>query len=147
MSGPTRDLLVGLAGELDTAGVGVYSTSSVVADPSTGIYFGKTPATPNRTITLATYFTDDELKIAASTYRVNVNLRGTPYDTLDAVDLSDAVFSVLHGLERRSYGSVALVQMYRVNSIELGTDDLDRSERSDNYELLLDMPVTVLRPW
>lgn len=142
----TRDLLVGLAGELATAGVGSY-TGSPVVNPNTGIFFKALPTLPDRCIALTVYSSSDEAKVSLSHVRVQLWFRGKVNDSVDVDDLADAAFNVLQGLEDRYYGSVHLVQALRVSSVPMGVDDSKRAERSDNYQIDLDVPTTSGRPW
>lgn len=138
----TRDLLNGLAGELSPIG----STPPVAAG-GTGIFAKALPTSPDRAVALNAYASVDEAKVALSTIRVQFWFRGKPNDPLDVDDLADSAFAILQGLEDRTYGSVHLVQCNRVSSSQMGADESKRSERADNYEIDLDMPTTVGRPW
>lgn len=131
----TRDLLEGLRGELSAAGV------------TTSVFFKLLPTSPDRAIALAAYGTSDEATVASGTQRVQFWFRGDVNASLSPDDDADGVFNVLHGLTDRTYGSVHLVQMFRVSSVPLGIDGSKRSERTDNYEALLDLPVTAARPF
>lgn len=144
--GVTRDLLVGLAGELVTAGVGTYGT--IVANPNTGIYLKALPTSPDRAVSLTAYATVDEAETALSRFRVQAWCRGKTDNSVDVDDLADQIFAALHGLEDRTYGTVHLVQCLRISSVSLGVDSsTKRFERSDNYEIDLDTPSTPGRPW
>lgn len=142
---PTRDLLVGLAGEIASAGLGTYGT--VVADPNTGIYLKALPTSPARAVALTVYASTDEAVVTLSQYRVQVWCRGKADLAVDVDDLADDIFSVLQGLENRTYASVHLAQCLRISSVSLGADGSKRFERSDNYEVHLDTPATPGRPW
>lgn len=140
----SRDLLVGLAGELVTGSVALMGPQT---DPATGIYFKALPTSPDRAVALTIYSSVDQPKVALSTFRVQFWFRGKVNDSVDVDDLGDAAFTVLQGLEDRVYGSVHLVQCLRVSSVPLGVDVNKRAERSDNYQCDVDMPLTALRPW
>lgn len=137
MSGFTRDLLVGLKADLVAAGI------------ATPIYFGDLPTTPDRAMALTAYSAVDQPKVALSTLRVQVMVRGIPNDSLDGDDLADSIFNALHGLENRSYasGTVHLVQCLRISAVPLGIDTSKRSTRADNYECDVDLPLTAGRPF
>jgi hypothetical protein len=138
----TRDLLVGLATELSAAGVLTYAN-----DSTTQIFLKQLPTSPDRCLAITSYATSDEAKITLSSMRIQFWFRGTPNDSVDVDDLADAAFNVLQGMENRTYGSVHLVQCNRVSSSPLGLDENKRAERSDNYEVDVDVPVTAGRPW
>lgn len=141
----TRDLLLGLAAELVTAGIG--TTTLPVSNPSTGIYMKALPTAPDRAVALTVYSSVDQPKVALSTVRVQFFLRGKADDSADVDDLGDAIFLALQGLEDRTYGTAHLVQCNRISSVQLGIDDNKRANRSDNYEIDLDVPVTAGRPF
>lgn len=145
MSGYTSDLLLGLAAFLDSSGVGVYKTTGYAAS-DTGIFLKGLPDAPDRAISLTTYATQDMVKIAQTTVRVQVWLRGIPNNTLDVDDLGDAIFALLQGMENRDFGTAHVIQAFRISSGQLGTDTNNRSQRSDNYQFDLNVPPTSGRP-
>ena len=148
MSDFTSDLLTGLAGFLAAAGIGVtYRTSTPYLATETGVVFGLYPTSPDRCIAMTAYAATDEPKVALSKIRVELALRGVVNDSLDVDELGDSFFNLLHGIEHVQFGTAHVNQMLRVSSIQLGADTAKRNERSDNYELDVDVPVTSGRPW
>lgn len=145
MSGYTSDLLLGLAQYLDANGVGVYKPTGYLAS-DTGIFLKGLPDAPDRAISITTYATSDMVKIAQTTVRVQLWLRGVPNNTLDVDDLGDQLFALLQGMENRDFGSAHVIQAYRISSGQLGTDTNNRSQRSDNYQFDLNVPPTSGRP-
>lgn len=133
--GYTRDLLEGLKAELSAGGVTDF------------VRFGPLPTTPDRAIGISPYSPVDEPKVSRTRLRMQFRFRGIPNDSLDCDDLADAVFGILHGLEDRTYGAVHLIQCFRVSSLPGDADSSKRTERTDNYELDLDLPLTPGRPW
>lgn len=131
----TTDLLTGLAAHLTSAGI---------ADPK---FYKALPTSPDRAIALTAYSASDEPKVAASTIRVQIWFRGIVNNSLDVDELGDSVFNILQGAEDLTFGTAHVVQILRKSSIQLGADANKRNERSDNYELDLDVPVTPGRPW
>ena len=131
----TTDLLTGLA---------AYLAANGVADP---VFFKALPTTPDRCIAVTAYASTDEAKVALSHVRVQFWFRGIVNNSLDVDDLGDSVFALLQGAENLTFGTAHVVQALRVSSIQLGADASKRSERTDNYELNLDVPVTPGRPW
>lgn len=150
MSGYERDLLVGLAGVLNTAGAGKYlAPGTAYATGDTAITFGDMPdgaGFPDRCITLATYPLTDAPKEALSQVGVQVRSRGLPGDFLDASDLNVAVFNALHGLQERTFGTCYLIQLLRKSSIPMGMDASKRWETSSNFYADINPPTTALRP-
>ena len=141
------ELLVGLAGLLDAAGVGTYKPSGGYLATDTAIVFGDLPTGPNRAIALTIYASTDEIKQNLSAYRVQVRTRGNPNNSLDAGDLASVVFDTLQGIENVVLSAnVFLVQCYRLSLIPMGIDATKRSERSDNYLVQVNTPQTAHRP-
>lgn len=105
------------------------------------------PTTPDLAVALNVYDSDDEVEVARGTHRVQAMFRGLPGDSLTCDDLADQVFGVWHAREGLWLGGLFVSLMSRVSRIPLGVDGNDRSLRSDNYELLIDEPVTALRPF
>lgn len=131
----TRDLLTGLRSEVAAGGL------------ATSVFYKGLPTAPDRAIALTPYSTDDEATVATGRFRVQFWFRGSVNQALDCDDDADAVFNILHGLTDRQYGSVHLVQCFRVSSVPLGIDESKRTQRSDNYELYVDFPTTAARPF
>lgn len=144
----TADLLRGLGAYLAAASIGVaYKPAGVYLATDTGVVFGLYPTSPDRCIAMTAYATSDEAKVALSRIRVELAFRGVPNDSLDVDDLADSVFNVLHGYEDLTFGSAHVDQALRVISHATGVDDSKRSQRSDSYDLDVDVPVTAGRPW
>lgn len=144
----TVDLLTGLAQHLADADIGItYRPSDPYLPAETGVFFKALPTGPDRCVVITAYATSDEAKVALSHVRVQFWFRGVANDTLDVDNLGDDAFAVLQGAEDLTFGAAHLVQALRVSSIQLGVDDNKRSQRSDNYELDLDVPLTPGRPW
>ena len=131
----TTDLLTGLSTYLAANGV------------TTPVFFKALPTAPDRCIAITAYAATDEPKVALSHVRVQFWFRGIVNNSLDVDELGDSVFNLLQGAEDLTFGTPHVVQALRVSSIQLGADANKRSERSDNYELDLDVPITSGRPW
>lgn len=144
----TSDLVRGLAVWLADAGVGLtYRADGTPYTPAeVGIYAKALPVSPDRATAITVYGATDEPKIPVSGFRVQLWFRGRPNDTLDVDDIADPVFLALQGAENLTFGQVHVVQVLRVSSVQLGIDGNKRSERSDNYRVDVDLPVTVGRP-
>lgn len=145
MTGFTNDLLVGLAGLLNTAGVAVYKPTGYLAG-DTAIFLKNLGDSPDRAVAITAYATVDEVKVNQTTVRVQFWCRGIPNNTLDVDDLGDAIFALVQGMENVDFGTAHVIQAYRVSSGQLGIDTNNRSERSDNYQFDLNVPVTAGRP-
>jgi hypothetical protein len=144
----TSDLLTGLAAYLAAAGIGVtYRPTTPYLPGETGIFFGQYPTTPDRCVVLTAYVASDEAKVALSHIRVEFAFRGVANNSLDVGDLGDSVFNVLQGAENLTFGTAHVVQAWRVISAATGVDGNKRSQRSDSFELDVDVPVTSGRPW
>lgn len=132
----TRELLMGLRADLAAGGV----TATVVVSRDL-------PTTPHAAISLGVYDSADEVEVARGTHRVQAMFRGAPDDSLSCDDLADAVFGLWHAREGLWLGGLHVALISRVSRIPLGMDGNNRSLRSDNYELLVDEPVSALRPF
>ena len=137
----TRDLLSGLATDLNTQGLATFTGGA-----GGNVFFKALPTSPDRAVSLTAYSSQDEVTEALSTIRVQFMFRGNPDDATDVDDLADAVFLWLQGLQGRDYGTVHVTHATRVSAIQLGIDDSKRSERSDNYSLTCNLPQTSGRP-
>ena len=131
----TTDLLTGLSTSLAANGI---------TDP---VFFKALPTSPDRCVAVTAYSSSDEAKVALSHIRVQFWFRGIANNSLDVDVLGDAVFDVLQGVEHVQMGTAHVNQMLRVSSAQLGADANKRNERTDNYELDVDVPVTSGRPW
>jgi len=131
----TTDLLTGLSTYLAANGV------------TTPVFFKALPTAPDRCIAITAYAATDEPKVALSHVRVQFWFRGIVNNSLDVDELGDSVFNLLQGAEDLTFGTAHVVQALRVSSIQLGADANKRNERSDNFQLDVDVPITLGRPW
>ena len=141
----TADLLDGIARLLDAAGVAQYRPDSPYRAGDIPVTFKSMPANPDRAVTLSAYGDSDHPTIPLGQRRLQVRVRGIAEDSLDADEIADAVFGVLHGLTHQQFGSVHAIQIRRISTIPLGLDELQRDERSDNYAIDVNTPETPLR--
>lgn len=141
-----RDLLVGLADVLDTAGAATYRASGGYLADETAVVFGDLPTGPDRVVALALYQATDAIEQNLSTRRMQVMMRSVPNDSLDVGDLADDVFDALHVLENTACGVVHVVQCFRTSVVPLGMDEQRRYLRADNYQLDINTPATPGRP-
>lgn len=148
--GATTDLLTGLAGELNDAGVAVYDPTRiwVADDTDAAIVFGIMPPLPDRVVMLTAYkIGGDDPQHPAAAFRVQARTRGNPSDVLSVGDLDDAVDVVFQGLTDRVYGAVHLTQLLNRSSLQIGQDTNLRVERSTNYTADVDLPDTANRSY
>ncbi len=108
------------------------------AYPSTGvgIFYGAIQDKPDRAIGVRCYGSSDDDVLVR---RVQLRLRGRPYDSTGADSLAGVAFTVLHKLSR--VGGISDIR--RISSGPLGADESDREERSDNYQIILDNPEAI----
>lgn len=142
------DILTGLADVLATAGIAVHrADGSAYVDGETAVFFGSPLDSSPRCVTLTAYGADaDAPKQALSRRNVQVRSRGLPGQYLDAVDLDQAVFDALQGLQGVPLGSVWLIQCLRRSQVPMGVDAAYRWEVASNFVLDVNPPRTALRP-
>jgi hypothetical protein len=145
----TTDILNGVAQLLNDAAVGVFDANRVwtLTDTQTAITFKDVPAVPDRVLALSPFGANSDNPL--TTYgrqQLQLRARGTT-DPRDVDQILDSAFTVLHGATNLTFGSVHVVQILRVSTIPLGMDQQDRRwQRSDNYQLDVDLPTSPLRP-
>ena len=137
----TSDLLGGLAADLNAQGLGTFTGGS-----GGNVFFKALPVKPDRAVSLTAYASQDDPTQNLSTIRVQFYFRGNANDATDVDDLADSVFLWLQGMTHRDYGTVHVAHALRISTIQLGTDDSKRSERSDNYSFTCNLPQTSGRP-
>lgn len=142
-----RAFLAAMAQRLHDANVGVYRPNGGYVATDTAIVFGPLPSNPDRVIALTLYLALDAQVEARSVYRMQVRMRGKVNDSLDPGDLSDAIFPVLHGIVGVDLTpDIHCVDSRRLNISPQGIDGNRRTERADNYEFILNLPTTPVRP-
>jgi hypothetical protein len=144
--GATRDLLNGLAGMVVAGGLGVFNPNGIYAASDTGIIMLIMPASPDRVIVLNAVSQGDNITMPLGQVMVQVRVRGLPNNPLDALDLSDSLFGILHGTRDLTFGSVHVIQMNRKVNVPMGQDSAKRTEIVDQYYLDVDAPATAARP-
>lgn len=134
------DLFVGLAGELVTAGIGVYNDAGVYTSGQVGITAGVVPSTPDEIISLAPYAVQDDAALNDSVIGVRLMLRGTA-DPRTVLDRAGAIFNLFQGLTDRDYGSVHMALMWRQSGSLDGQDDESRWYRRENWYTRCNVPT------
>lgn len=143
----TSDLLTGIAQMIAGAGLGItYSPTGVYTSGQTGIFMKIMPAAPDRVVTLTAVNQGDDITDPFGQIMVQVRGRGLPNKPVDADDLLDGIFTILHGTKGLVFGSMTVDQCNRKVSIPMGADTSQRWERIDQYYLDASFPATANRP-
>lgn len=144
--GITRDLLTGWAERLAAAGVGTWRPDGSPYQPGeTAIVIGDLPPQPDRVIGLRAYQVAQEE--SDQVWGVQVRVRGRPGDTMDADNVADAVYDVMHYATPGPMGSVAIAFVWRqIGGASLGQDDNRRTERADTYYQHINISTPGVRP-
>lgn len=141
--GYTTDLIAGVASYLEAQGVGDWSPGTALAT-GTLIVAEETPQEPHRVITLTEYQVADDPALSDATIGLNVALRGDVNDLASVLDMRDAVYDALHGLEHITVGAsgaeVRLNLVWRQSQTKLAPDENGRRRRSENYYIRVNRP-------
>lgn len=141
--GYTTDLITGIASYLEAQGVGQWEPVVTVMT-GTLITGREPPSEPDRVIALAEYPVEDDARLSDAIIGLNVILRGLPDDPRSVLDLRDAVYDALHGLEHFDLGptgnGVRLNLVWRQSATPLSADESGRHRRSENYYLRVNRP-------
>lgn len=127
----TNQLLDGIAGLLEEAGVAVFRPDSVPADHETPIYRAVMPDTPDRAIAITDYPVEDNEHTNAIT-GVQFRLRAGR-DPDEIADLADGIFDALHNRRHYDCGDVHVALSYRQSQAWIGQDAHGRMELTSNY--------------
>lgn len=134
----------GYAALLAGAGVGRWiapGSTEVYSANDIGISVRDILPSPEATITLTPYRVDDGIGTADATWGLQVRCRVAGEG--DAYDLSEAVWTVLHGRREYRVGTISVVLSYRQSGTTMGQDALGRYEWSDNYMIMLMRPTAL----
>lgn len=136
--GWTTDILVGLAGRIETAGIGTYEPTAAYNPASTVpvITLQGLPDKPDKAIALA-YFSNGGT--GGVTAAVEITIRGDA-DPTSPDEIADVIWTLLDNADGFMLGSVHVALMYRQTSAPLGLDAAGRWMRSDTYFLIADRP-------
>lgn len=143
---PTTEILEELAHLIDDAGIGLWKESEPYSDSDTAIFMKTMPEHPDRCIVLNLTPVTDNPTMPTGQMLLQVACRGAQSKPLDCDTLCDQVFDILHGLTNHACASSTIVQINRISSASMGTDDTKRWIRADQYTLDVDYPPTSLRP-
>lgn len=140
-------LLDGIATWLAANGFGTYDpTGAYPVDVDTPIDFKVMRDTPDRTIVLTAYRISAAPGFSLDRYRLQVRTRGVRDDGLDVDELAGPIAGFLHGATYLAFGGLVVDQILHYSSIPMGVDASGRHERSDNFDLDVDVPATAHRP-
>lgn len=134
------DLVLGVAGVLVAAGIGVRNDAGTYAADDVAIIVGDFPQDPAQIIALTPYVVSDDSDLNDSILAVQVMLRGTS-DLRSVLDRSAAIFNELERLENQTFGSVNVACMWRQTGHLDGKDDSQRWMRSENYYCRVNWPT------
>ncbi|MFF5972214.1 minor capsid protein [Streptomyces sp. NPDC012769] len=136
----TRDLLDGLAVLLAAASLGVYRPGGIYEpdEDITAIGYGTRPEAPDRILWLSPYPVEDS-DLTDVTTGIQIWIRTGP-DPLDATDIADAVFDVLHNRQGFALGGTQVQLVWRQSQALLGQDPHGRQEMTANYYLRAQRP-------
>jgi hypothetical protein len=144
----TLDLLDGIGQLLAGAGLVRYPlpAGTAYASGDTGLALARTPAEPDRCVTLTDYTLSDDAGNPWSQIRVQVRTRGLPNRPDDVWALRDGIYTLLQSQQAVTFGTVTVAQFLRVSSIPMGQDSNMRFEYADNYSCDVQVPATATRP-
>lgn len=127
----TNDLLNGIAGLLDEAGVGVFREDGVIEPDEVGLFRGVMPDEPDTAIGITDYPVDDDDTTNAIT-GVQLRMRAGRDPNLIA-ELADTVFNLLHNRRHYDCGGVRVTLSYRQSQAWIGQDAHGRMELTSNF--------------
>jgi hypothetical protein len=136
-------LLVGIATELNDAGIGVYDPDRTwtSSDTEWAVVVGnRIPQDPSKVILLGAYDIRDDPKLNDSTKGVQFRLRGDD-DQQTVLDKSGDIFNLFQGLHDTTLNGVPVVLMTRQSGLPLGPDEQDRIEYSTNWWVQISDPT------
>ena len=144
--GAATDISNGIRDVLLAAPLGLSYSTGAPADGTTPIFMKNVPAAPDRIVVISVVPVSDDLSSPSGQVFVQIRVRGSVNDALDADDLADSIKPYLHGLKGLTWGTVQLVQMFRNNAVPLGQDTAKRWERADMFTLDVEYQPTPLVP-
>lgn len=139
-SGWEAALIVGLCEHLADVTPWVYSDelAGTVQLAVIGV-----PDQPDRVVVVNTYgdaWQDPTSPVGG--IMVQLRFRSRRDMPLDVKALATTAFDVLHGATHLTLGGVHVDSIYRDSYAELGRDSTRRWERTDNYQMTVDLPST-----
>ncbi|GMA33508.1 minor capsid protein [Litorihabitans aurantiacus] len=104
-----------------------------------GVQYGSLQASPDRGVAVRVYSSVDELQTGLATRSAQLRFRGARNAVDSADKLASVAFRHLQGLSRRE----GISGIRRLSMAPIGADANGREERTDNYELLLELTPEV----
>ncbi len=134
--GWTTDILTGLAGRIDTAGIGTYEASAAYSPTATDpvITLQGLPDLPDKAIALAYFSSGGTGGVTAA---VEITIRGDA-DPTSPDEIADAIWTELDNAAGFDLGSAHVALMWRQTSAPLGVDSAGRWSRGETYFLIAD---------
>lgn len=129
--GHTRSLLEGLAGLMESAGLGVYRPDGVYEDGEVGIFLHRLPEAPDKAYALTPYPVQDT-GLTDVIDGVQIRMRAGP-DPREVSDMADAVRDLLHGRGDVVLGGVRVSLIWRQSQAPMGQDEHGREQIASNY--------------
>ena len=117
-------------------GVGVWSPTQAYLTTDVGVFYGPLGTLPDRAIGLTVYAATDDVETGLAHRYLQVRCRGAVGAPNGADALADSAFAALHGL----YQTSGIARITRTSTAYLGADTNGRTERTDNYMLIIDNP-------
>lgn len=140
--GFNRQLLTGLAKQLDSWGVGRYLEQGTFPADAVAVVLLSHPESPPQSVALTTYSKQSAVELDDEVTGLQIRCRGKAGARSGGMDLADLVFDRLHGATGLDLGGVWLVQAIHTSGASLGPDTNSRWEWSSNYDLYLNRPST-----
>lgn len=129
----TSALTAGMAELIAGAGLATYRANGAYTTGENGITVGIVPDTPDRIVCLTPYPVEDG-HLADAITAVQIRTRAGR-DPRPLLDLSDALFNLLHNREHWQCGGIPIVLSWRQSEAWIGQDTKGRMERTANYYL------------
>lgn len=130
------DLLTGIGQLLDTAGVGKWLTAGTYAADDVALTIDQLPSGHAQAVAMALYPVEDSAG-TDSIVGVQFWVRGKPKDRLSSKNIADSLFDALHGIESTTIAGIPIIRVWRQSGANLGPDENDRQELSENYYVQL----------
>jgi len=136
--GWTTDILVGLAGRIETAGIGTYEPTAAYDPAATVpvITLQGLPDLPDKAIALAYFSSGGSGGVTAA---IEITIRGDA-DPTSPDEIADAIWTLLDNAAGFDLGSAHVALMWRQTSAPLGVDAAGRWSRGETYFLIADRP-------
>ncbi|WP_018135444.1 minor capsid protein [Acaricomes phytoseiuli] len=129
-------LLTAIGELLEAEQIGQWKPSDTYSRNRTAITVLSLPQATDRAITMNLYPVQDDAT-TDSIVGLQFRIRGAPNDPHNALNTIDAIFNALHDLRNTSLANIPVVRMWRQSGANLGKDEKDRPEHTENYYIQL----------